>query len=467
MPCWIAPRDVTVGSDYGEEVVEAIETSMGVVLLLSENSNRSRHVLNEVNTAFSEKKTIIPLSIENAVPSRKLKLFLKSAHRLDIDEVGLEHAIKKVVEAVQGGRPLFPPAPPFTKRKRKLRLPAVSLGAVVAVVFCALLAHEFTSDDPPILQGAALSPALRQQQLKEVLQLTQAGKTDEANRLMSKLTDAAGSDRLVGAVVDYLDSERRSKSRERLDRLIEHLDQRQASLTNATPAVAVADVRPRILACLGPTAKGVVDGSVDALLYRICLRAELQRMGTIQIVEREAIEDVVKELNLGSSALADSRAALTVGRLLPAGLLLLGDVVRLGDADKIYLRLIDTETTGVLAMIDGARGNDEDIADACAGLARQIAAKIGHLKPVRAPVLSAQGNRGNVAAGMFHGLVGGAPLDVVVRAAGDAGDGTRIGTATVRSVKETTAEIDMVFDGGRQPADGKGLWVFERAPAAP
>jgi hypothetical protein len=42
--CWVAPRDVRPGRRYGEEIVSAIETADAVVLLLTENANKSKQV---------------------------------------------------------------------------------------------------------------------------------------------------------------------------------------------------------------------------------------------------------------------------------------------------------------------------------------------------------------------------------------------------------------------------------------
>jgi len=316
---------------------------------------------------------------------------------------------------------------------------------------------ELGTSETPVTPSAAPD---RRQKLQDVLDLSLVGATNAANRLMSALVATADNDRLVRAVADYLDSERRSRSRERLSRLIEHLSQRKAALADAPQEAEEALPRPRVLACLGPTARGAAAGSGEGLLYRICLRAELESLGSVQIVDRDAIEDVLKEMDIASSELADARARLTIGKLLPAGMLLAGDVIRMGETDRIYLRLIDTETTRVFAVPPATRNADDDIAVVCAEIARHIADKVRSAKPLSVPVTSVQGRRGRVAAGAFHGLVVGAKLDVVVRGEGDAE--TKVGTATVLSVNETTAEIDMVFADGRQPADAKVLWVREQ-----
>ncbi len=110
--CWIAPRDVTPGADYLEEILGAIENAEVMVLLLSSRSNSSRHVRNEVERAVSKGKAILPVRIEDVRPSRGLELLISSHHWVDAlpplgDKVErLEGAIKALL-----GRGCDHPAP--------------------------------------------------------------------------------------------------------------------------------------------------------------------------------------------------------------------------------------------------------------------------------------------------------------------------------------------------------------------
>lgn len=56
--CWIAPRDIDPGKNYGEEIIKAIESTTATVLILSENANRSHHVKNEVERAISKARKL-------------------------------------------------------------------------------------------------------------------------------------------------------------------------------------------------------------------------------------------------------------------------------------------------------------------------------------------------------------------------------------------------------------------------
>ena len=63
---WYAPRDIT-STDYASAIVEAITKSIYFVVILSHNSIRSNHVLNEIDLAFSELQRgmkILPVRID-------------------------------------------------------------------------------------------------------------------------------------------------------------------------------------------------------------------------------------------------------------------------------------------------------------------------------------------------------------------------------------------------------------------
>ena len=81
--CFIAPRDINSGADYASEIVKGISNSLAVLLIFSSESDKSAYVLREVNSAVSRNKTIIPLRIENFLPSEAMEFYLGPTHWLD------------------------------------------------------------------------------------------------------------------------------------------------------------------------------------------------------------------------------------------------------------------------------------------------------------------------------------------------------------------------------------------------
>ncbi len=74
--CFLAPRDIRPGKEYAEEIVNGIDSSSAMILVMSENSNHSPHVLREVERAVSKAVPILAYKIEDVELSKSLEYFL-------------------------------------------------------------------------------------------------------------------------------------------------------------------------------------------------------------------------------------------------------------------------------------------------------------------------------------------------------------------------------------------------------
>ena len=93
LTAWIAPRDISPGREYAEEIIKGIDQSKCFVLLVSGASNLSAHVRREVERAASKSKPIYPVRIEDVPPSPKLEYFISMHQSLDaLDGVLATHA---------------------------------------------------------------------------------------------------------------------------------------------------------------------------------------------------------------------------------------------------------------------------------------------------------------------------------------------------------------------------------------
>ncbi|HKG11804.1 MAG TPA: toll/interleukin-1 receptor domain-containing protein [Pyrinomonadaceae bacterium] len=101
--CWIAPRDVPVGADYEEAIVDAIASSRLLVLVLSSHSNASPHVKREIQNACSgdSAKPVVPLRIDDIEYNKALRYYLGSAQWLDASTPPLEQHLDRLVEHVR------------------------------------------------------------------------------------------------------------------------------------------------------------------------------------------------------------------------------------------------------------------------------------------------------------------------------------------------------------------------------
>src|SRR5580765_6104448 len=107
--CWIAPRDVRPGADYGSEIIDGIETSAVLVLVLSEHANSSTFVKREVERAVSKGKPIFPVRVREVVPSKSLELFISSAEWIDAWQPPIEQYLERLAESIRSAAALYPP----------------------------------------------------------------------------------------------------------------------------------------------------------------------------------------------------------------------------------------------------------------------------------------------------------------------------------------------------------------------
>lgn len=100
--CFIAPRDICSGADYASEIVKGISNAIAVLLIFSSESDKSAYVLREVNSAVSRNKTIIPLRIENFLPSEAMEFYLGPTQWLDAFPQILDTHLDSVFSILSG-----------------------------------------------------------------------------------------------------------------------------------------------------------------------------------------------------------------------------------------------------------------------------------------------------------------------------------------------------------------------------
>lgn len=146
--CWIAPRDVMPGKNYGAAILEAIAECEIFILLLSSSSNKSGQVVREVERAASSNSIIIPVRIEDVHPSHDLEFYVSAAHWLDALTPPLEKHLQSLLRAIQswqkGEQPArtepdriaihhAAPAAPKTISRTPLIIAACAIAAAVVV----------------------------------------------------------------------------------------------------------------------------------------------------------------------------------------------------------------------------------------------------------------------------------------------------------------------------------------------
>jgi len=82
--CWMAPRDIRPGEpNYGKAIIEGLTACEAMVLLLTEPSNRSQHVMKEAERAVNKNIPILVVKFQPIEVSKELEYYVSSAQFLD------------------------------------------------------------------------------------------------------------------------------------------------------------------------------------------------------------------------------------------------------------------------------------------------------------------------------------------------------------------------------------------------
>ena len=81
--CWMAPRDIPAGSEYGNLIEDAIKACKVVVLVFSKAASISKWVKGEINVAFTEDKPILPFRIDATEITGGFRVMLNQMHWID------------------------------------------------------------------------------------------------------------------------------------------------------------------------------------------------------------------------------------------------------------------------------------------------------------------------------------------------------------------------------------------------
>ncbi len=98
--CWIAPRDVPGGSDWGHSIIDGLEASRLLVLVLSTHADHSDNVKNEVERAFAKGLDIVSFCLEDLTLSKSLEYFLSRRQRVPAYPPPFDKHVPKLYAAV-------------------------------------------------------------------------------------------------------------------------------------------------------------------------------------------------------------------------------------------------------------------------------------------------------------------------------------------------------------------------------
>ena len=127
--CWIAPRDIMPGAEWGEAIIEGINHCRVLILIFSANANNSPQIRREVERAVSKGVPIIPLRIQDIAPTRSLEYFIGTVHWLDALTPPLETHLRRLAETVKALLQIDPAPPRIVSPSIVSGAPASWIGA--------------------------------------------------------------------------------------------------------------------------------------------------------------------------------------------------------------------------------------------------------------------------------------------------------------------------------------------------
>jgi endo-1,4-beta-xylanase len=99
--CWIAPRDIHAGAEYGAAIVDAIDRCRVMILVFSSSANTSGQIHREIERAVAKGIPVLPVRIEDVMPTKSLEYFLGAIHWLDAFSPPLEQHLQQLAEIVK------------------------------------------------------------------------------------------------------------------------------------------------------------------------------------------------------------------------------------------------------------------------------------------------------------------------------------------------------------------------------
>ena len=203
--------------------------------------------------------------------------------------------------------------------------------------------------------------------------------------------------------------------KKRIDKLVKELAARYRSQKKSTKkAEDTWTSRPMVLSFVDFQEKGGLaerDGLSTVLTTQ--LGEQLNASGRVQVVERVLIEQLLEELNLGSSDLADPETALKLGKVLAAKVIGTGSLFYLPDGTLLSLRLIDTETSAIPKVVTRQLGLQASLEKEINRLNRDILKAMIQKYPLQGYVVQARGQEVMVNLGSKQGVVLGTKFEVI------------------------------------------------------
>lgn len=298
LDAWIDESGINASSEWAEQIVHAITECDVFILFLSKTSVSSENVRKEIGVAASLGKKILPLKIEDVEIPPSMLYHLNSIHFLETKRVPPEQLLEHIFRAVgkpNGKQPVVVMEKPASRRSRFI---------IMAIVL--------------LVVGLATGASVY---FKKVHAKTVAPSISIPSTAVANNRNAAPDTK----------------------------DDRKPAISGATRiAILYFENNSADRPDLQPLAKGLAH----------MISYEAGNWEGYEVVERDALEKVLKELELSNSKNFDSSSAAQIGKLLGAEQLVFGSYMLLFDKFRIDAKVVDV-ATGRIIHSANAKGDPQ------------------------------------------------------------------------------------------------------------
>ena len=171
--CWMDTERIKSGSDYTDDIPTAIYGCRALVIIMSENSQKSKWVKKEVTEAINQDKKVFPYMIENCQLNKSFKFMLTNVQQIPAykDE---EAALTKIIQDLRDYLNTVSDEEIVIeiKKKPKISRTMIALIAAAAVLIAFFGIRYFSNSS---IENQLTTPAQASVYYSEVLPYTEAG----------------------------------------------------------------------------------------------------------------------------------------------------------------------------------------------------------------------------------------------------------------------------------------------------
>ena len=308
-------------------------------------------------------------------------------------------------------------------------------------------------------QAVALDPYNVKALSNQSATYRQQGHVDEAAKVLTAARERGIDDALMAMTLRQIEQDMRAgrdaQRKELIRQQVADLGTRYQELKEAGMARPVDEwtSRPLVLALLPGEKAGPAffDRAGTDLVLRREIMDRLNENDRMRVVDRETLDTLLQELNLGSSELADPNTQLLLGRVFAAQLLGFVEFAGVGADTTMFIRLVDTETTAIDSQVTCDVSNPDEAEGVVSGVAEELTRKVIANRPLQGLVAEISGEDVLINLGAGHGVRQGMEFGVF-EGGGTVEVGgrvlhrrmTRVGALRVQEVEEEVSVCQLV-----------------------